>query len=113
MTAKDHNETLVGIHVVIGSFFTLGLLASPWIIATNVRRSDEIPLAIIIFAFVLLVSVLMLSTAIAMWKKKPIGRKLAMFSASVLILICWPAGVYTWWFMHSDGARQMYGATED
>lgn len=112
MTTKDHNETLVGIHVLIGSIFTLGLVASPWIIAQNFRDREQIPLAIILFGFVLLVALLMLGTAVAMRRKKPSGRKLAMYSAALLIIICWPAGVYTWWFIHSDGARDLYGAKD-
>ena len=113
MTTKDHNETLAGIHVLVGSVFAFGLLASPWIIAQNFRRREQIPLAIIVFGFVFLVSVLMFWTAIAMWKQKPIGRKLAMYSAAILIIIFWPAGIYAWWFVHSDGARQLYGASDD
>jgi hypothetical protein len=108
MTTKDHNETIVGIHLLIGSIFMLGLVASPWIIARNFRDHEQIPLAIIVFGLVFLISVLMFSTAVAMRKRKPIGRKLAMFSAALLIIICWPAGIYTWWFIHSDGARQLY-----
>ena len=29
MSTKDHNETLVGIHLFVGSVFTLGLIGSP------------------------------------------------------------------------------------
>lgn len=113
MTTQDHNETIVGIHFLVGIVFVLGLVASPWIIAQNFRHREQIPLAIIIFGFVFIVAVLMLSTAIAMYRKRPIGRKLAMYSAALLIVIFWPAGIYTWWFMHSDGARRLYGAADD
>jgi len=109
MTTKDHNEALVGIHLLTGSIFSLGLVASPWIIARNFRHREDIPLAIIVFGFVLLVALLMFSTAIAMRRRKPIGRKLALYSAALLIIIFWPAGIYTWWFIHSDGARSLYG----
>ena len=55
----------------------------------------------------------MLATAIAMHKKKPIGRKLALYSAALLIIFLWPAGIYSWWFMHSDGGKSLYGVREE
>ena len=113
MSTKDHNETLVGIHVVVGSVFALGLVGSPWIIARNVRHADQIPSAVLIFGIVLVIAVLMFSTAIAMRRQKPVGRKLGLLSAAVLIIILWPAGVYSWWFLHSDGAKKMYGVQEE
>lgn len=109
MSTKDHNQTLVGIHLLFGSVFTLGLNGSPWIIARNFRHAEQIPLAIIVFGTVLLVAALMFSTAIAMRRHKPVGRKLGLLAAAVLIIICWPAGVYSWWFLHSVGAKKMYG----
>jgi hypothetical protein len=27
----------------------------------------------------------------------------------VAIPMIWPVGVYTWWFMHSDAAKRIYG----
>jgi hypothetical protein len=39
MSAQDHNKTLVVLHSAIGAFYTLGLIASPWIIAQNFRVS--------------------------------------------------------------------------
>ena len=109
MSTKDRNETLAGIHIVIGSVFVLGLIGSPWIIAKNFRHAEQIPMAIIVFGIVLLIAVLMLSTAVAMYRQKATGRKLGLISAAVLIIICWPAGIYSWWFFHSDGAKKMYG----
>jgi hypothetical protein len=110
MTTKDHNKTLVGIHLAIGTFFAAGLMASPWIIAKNLRHKEELPFAVLVFGLFFLLAVLMFSTAIAMLKRKPIGRSLALFSAVPLLIIFWPAGVYSWWFMHSDGARHLYNA---
>src|SRR5437588_1128389 len=112
MTTKDHNETLVGIHLAVGIFFAFGLVASPWIIAQNFRHREQIPLAILIFGFVALMALLMFSTAIAMRRQKPFGRKLALLAAAFLIVFFWPAGIYSWWFMHSDAAKQMYGVRD-
>lgn len=113
MSTKDHNETLAGIHLAVGVFFAAFILASPWIIAQNVRHKDQVPLAVIIFVIVLSVALLMFSTAIAMHRRKPLGRNLALLSAGLLVFIFWPAAIYSWWFMHSDGAKQMYGVKSD
>jgi len=110
VSTKNHNETLVGIHLAVGIFFTFGLVASPWIIAQNFRHREQIPLAILIFGFVFAMALLMFSTAIAMHQQKPFGRRLALLAAGFLMVFFWPAGVYSWWFLHSDGAKKMYGA---
>jgi amino acid transporter len=109
MTPQDHNKTLVILHAALGAFFTLGLLASPWIIAQNLRHREQIPVAVLIFGIVLVMALLFWSTAIAMYRRKPVGRKLALISAVAVLPIVWPIGTYSWWFMHSEGAKQMYG----
>lgn len=111
MTAQDHNKTLVIIHSAVASFFTVGLLASPWIIAQNLRRGAQISTAIIICGIVLFMAVLLWSGAIAMHRRKPVGRKLALISAVAVLPILWPVGVYTWWFMHSEDAKRIYRVT--
>jgi hypothetical protein len=113
MTAQDHNKSLVLLHAALGGFFTLGLVASPWIIAQNFSHPDKILLAVLVFGIVLLVAVLFWSTAIAMYRQKPTGRKLILIAAVVAIPIVWPVAVYTWWFMHSDGAKRMYGVKRE
>jgi len=55
----------------------------------------------------------MFSTAFTMHRRKPVGRKLAFWSAAVLFMIFWPAAIYSWWFLHSEGAKQMYGVKDD
>ena len=111
MSPPDHNKTLVVLHSAIGGFFTLGLIAAPWIIAQNFRRPDKTLVAVLVFGVVFLVAVLFWTTAIAMYRRKAIGRKLSMITAVVAIPIMWPVGVYTWWFMHSEGAKRMYGVS--
>ena len=109
MTAQDHNKTLVILISGFAAFFTVGLVASPWIIAQNFYRNDKILVAIIVFGIVLLMAMLLWSTAVAMHRRKPVGRKLALISAVLMLPLFWPVGVYTWWFMHSEGAKQIYG----
>jgi hypothetical protein len=113
MSPHDHNKTLVILHSAMGTFFTLGLIASPWIIAQNFRRPEKILLAVFVFGIVFLVAILFWSTALAMYRKKPIGRKLSLLAAILAIPIVWPVGVYTWWFMHSEGAKRMYGVKSE
>ena len=109
MTAQDHNKTLSILHSALGAFFTFGLIASPWIIAYNVKHRDQIPIMIVVLGIFLFMSLLFWSTAIGMYRRKPLGRKLALIAAVAALPIIWPLGVYTWWFMHSEGAKQMYG----
>ena len=109
MSTKDHNETLAGIHLAIGMFLVLGLFVSPWVIGH--RRQIE---TIALIAVVLLpAALLMISAAFTIHRKKPVGRKLALWSVVVLFVIFWPAAIYSWWFMHSEGAKQMYGVKEE
>jgi hypothetical protein len=44
-----------------------------------------------------------------MYRRKRLGRKLALISSVILFLLCLPIATYTWWFMHSEGAKKMYG----
>lgn len=113
MSVKDHNNTVVGIHLAVGTFFAFWLFASPWIIAQNFRRAEQIPQAVLVFGIVAAIAALMFSTAFAMDRKKRIGRTLALYSASLLIIFLWPAGIYTWWFINTKGAKQMYGVHEE
>jgi hypothetical protein len=97
----------------MGAFFTLGLIASPWIIAQNFRRPEKILFAVFVFGIVFLLAVLFWSTAITLYRRKSVGRKLALIAAVAALPIVWPVGVYTWWFMHSEGAKHMYGVKRE
>jgi hypothetical protein len=112
MTPQDHNKTLVLLHAALGAFFTLGLLASPWIISQNLRHREQIPVAILVFGIVLVMATLFWTTALTMYRRRPVGRKLALVSAVAVLPILWPVGVYSWWFLHSEGAKQMYRGSE-
>lgn len=113
MTTEDHNKTLVLLHGGLGAFFTLGLVTSPWIIAKNFRHPEQMPTAILIFGVVFVMALLFCSTAIAMYRRKPLGRKLALIAAVASFPIGGYVGIYTWWFMHSDGAKRMYGVKRE
>ena len=108
MSTGDHNKTLVILHAVTAAFYSAGLAGSPWIIAKNFRHTEQIPTAILVFGIVFVLAVLFSSTAIAMYLRKPVGRKLALISAVASFPIFGALGIYSWWFMHSEGAKQMY-----
>ncbi len=113
MTTQDHNKTLVILFGALAAFFTCGLLAAPWIIVKNYRHTEQVPLAIIIFSVVFLLASVMWSTAYAMHRRRPVGRKLALISAALALPFVWPVGAYAWWFIHSEGAKRMYEVTVD
>jgi len=108
MSTEDHNKTLVILHVVTAVIFSAGLAGSPWIIAKNFRHADQIPTAVLVFGLVFFMAVLFWSTAITMYLRKPVGRKLALISAVASFPIFGALGIYSWWFMHSEGAKKMY-----
>jgi heme/copper-type cytochrome/quinol oxidase subunit 4 len=112
VTAQDHNKTLVILHSVIGGIFSLGLIAVPWIVAQN-RHREQIPIQLAGLGLVLMVALLFLYTAITMHRREPLGRKCALVAAVVTLPMIWPVGVYTWWFMHSESAKQMYGVKHE
>ena len=109
MSTEDHNKTLVILHLATALFFTAGLVGSPWIIAKNFRHTEQIPTAVLVFGIVFIMAGLFWSTAITMYLRKPVGRKLALISAVVSFPIFGALGIYSWWFMHSEGAKGMYG----
>lgn len=118
MTTLDHNKTLVIIYSLLGGFFTIPILASPWIIATSVdrfpspRREGQIIVAASSFCLVLFIALLFYSTAAALYRRKPSGRKLGMVVAVLLLPFCPPIAGYTWWFLHSEGGKRLYGDEE-
>jgi hypothetical protein len=107
MSTQDHNKTLVMLHSAIGAFYTCGLIASPWIIAQNFSRPGQIPSAIAVFGIVFLLALLFLSAAILMYRRKRMGRTLALIATPFSLFGFWPVAVYTWWFMHTDGAKSV------
>lgn len=118
MSPSDHNKTLVVIYSLLGGFFTLPIVASPWIIAKNVdrypspRRNDQVLIAVVVFCVVLFLAALFVFTAVSLYRRWRGGRKLALISAVFLLPLLPPAAAYTWWFMHSEGGKRMYGAND-
>ncbi len=118
MSPSDHNKTLALIYFLLGGFFTLPLVASPLIIATSVdnfpspRREGQIIVAVASFCLVLFIALLFYSTAITLYRRRPSGRKLGMVVAVLFLPFCPPIAAYTWWFLHSEGGKKLYGVEE-
>ena len=77
-----------------------------------VLGGDEGVIAAAAFCFVLLIALLFYSTATALYRRRPSGRKLGMVVAVLLLPFCPPIAAYTWWFLHSEGGKQMYPDTD-
>lgn len=117
MTSQDHNKALIIIYSLLGSLFSILILASPFIIAHTVddipsqRRNEQILIATIAFCVVLCLALLLLSTAYGLHRRKQWARTVALVIA-VLVVWSFPLGtafsIYTWWFLHSEGAKQLF-----
>jgi hypothetical protein len=115
MTAKDHNKTFVIIYTFLSVYFAVPIIISPFIIKHNLNsflspESGTLVLIATIAVLSLLLSlvVLMLATALNLYRRRERGRRLALISAVLVFPLCPPVTIYTWWFMHSEGARQLY-----
>lgn len=120
MKPRDHNKTFVLIYTFFGVYVSVPLLAAPWAIISNLNSfskpgSGTLVLiatitAIIIF---LCLAVLFFSTAYSLYKRRQRARRMALISAIAVFPLCPPITVYTWWFMHSDAARSLYGSQDE
>jgi MFS family permease len=108
VSPEDHSKTLVILHVATALIFAAGLIGAPWIIAKNFRHTEQISTAVLVFAIVSVMAVLFWSTAITMYLRKPVGRKLALIAAVASFPVFGALGIYSWWFMHTEGAKQMH-----
>lgn len=117
MSPCDHNKTLVVLYSLVCGTLGLLLCASPWIISKNVsstpspRRDDQIMTAAIVTGIVIFFFLLLLSTAVGLYRRKRWGRKLALCAAVLWLFYCPPVAVYSWWFLHSEGGKRLYGVT--
>jgi hypothetical protein len=108
MTAQDHNKTLGIIYCLPGACLIIAVLA----VLLRKHPEDVLPLAMIPVA--LLLAVLLLLVPYGLFKRKRWARISALILAGLLVWF-FPLGtiltIYTWWFMHSTGARQLYNIT--
>jgi|SRR2546423_1535761 len=94
MTPRDHSKTIAIAYSIIGVPLALLILASPLIIAKNVdefpspRRNEQILISAVIFCIVFLMTILLLSTAYGLFRRKSWARVTALIISSLII----------WWF---------------
>jgi ABC-type phosphate transport system auxiliary subunit len=86
MSTKDHNKTLVMLYAAIGSFYSCGIIAAPWIIEKNFRRPGQIPSAMAVFGIVFLIALLFWSSAILYASAKAYGKDPSAHCGAVYIL---------------------------
>lgn len=114
MTPQDHNKTLGIIYSALGGFLTVGALVEMVrviIIEKEVERiASSIPLQILIFLALVLTGLLLL-TAYGLFKRRGWARISSLILAGLFIWF-FPLGtalsIYTWWFMFSEGRKQLY-----
>ncbi|HWT03145.1 MAG TPA: hypothetical protein VN256_23035 [Pyrinomonadaceae bacterium] len=118
MTPQDHNKTLGLVYGFLGGLLALAALVELVRVITlereleRIRSSTElkvmIPVGLLLMAF-------LLSTAYGLLRRKPWGRILALASA-VLFVWLFPLGtalaIYAWWFLHSEGGKQLYAKSD-
>ena len=117
MRPKDHNKTLALLNMILGAYCVLPLLASPYILSRAIdpypspRRSDQIQIAVIVIAVLLVLGPLFLAAAYGLWRRKPWARKVTLVAAFVQLWIFPFLAVYSWYFLHSEEGRRLYGVT--
>lgn len=115
MNARDHNKTLTFIYAFLSVYVFLPVLAAPWLIISNLkefsspRSGTQVLIATIaVITILLCLAILFLSTALSLYRRRPRARRLAIISALVVFPLCPPITIYTWWYMHSEGGKQLY-----
>lgn len=122
MTPQDHNKTLALLYGIIGVLALTGLIfvvmrqmnklhsAEPSQAAQHVNlilaiKNSSPQLSL------LMPPLLQLVTAYGLFMKRRWGRIVALVFSAFFVLIV-PLGtglaIYTWWFLHSKGAMQLY-----
>jgi hypothetical protein len=119
MTAQDHNKTLAILYSLIGGASSLFFIWGPLSLILGKQKGFSLDdglnrFLLVMWVILLLFSLLTLSTAVGMFRRRAWARKSAMIM-SVLVVWWFPLGtalgVYTWWFLHSEGSKQLYSAS--
>lgn len=105
MTSQDHNRTLGIIYCLPGVGLIIGVIA----VLLRKHPQDVLPLEMI--PVILLLAVLLLLIPYGLFKRRRWARICALVLSCMFIWL-FPLGTilaaYTWWFMHSEGAKQLY-----
>jgi len=111
MTPRDHKRTLGLLHGLIGILILTGLVVAAMF---EVRRHpSDAAEKLQWMLYVLPLPLLQLSAAYGLFTVRKWGRRFVLILC-VLYVWIFPLGTllaaYTWWFMHTAGARRLYGA---
>jgi hypothetical protein len=116
MTPQDHNKTLGIIYSLLGGASALFFIWGPLSLIFGKQRGFSLDdglnrFLLVMWLILLIFSLMTLSTAVGMFRRKAWVRKTAMIMA-VLVIWWFPLGtalgIYTWWFMHSEASHQLY-----
>jgi hypothetical protein len=115
MTPQDHNKTIL----IIYSFFGLVLAGTAIVLFVRDLRQQDWTLAIYKDALgiaAMVLSIYLLTTVYGMLRRRRWGRILALVTAAFFVWF-FPVGtilaVYVWWYMHSEGGKQLYSGSID
>jgi drug/metabolite transporter (DMT)-like permease len=114
MTPRDHNKTLASIFGLLGGLLAVAALVELVRVVVlereleRIRSSTELQLLI---GVGLLLTVYILSVAYGLIRRRGWVRVPALI-LSVLFIWLFPLGtalaIYNWWFLHSEGGKQLY-----
>lgn len=120
MNPQDHNKTLgiiysfLGVVLAIAAFVMLSKSLSEIVEVAQPQfnspsTNDPFPLKMGLISASC--AIIFLSTAYGLFRKKRWARIAVLIFACVFVWL-FPLGTilaaYSWWFMHSEGARQLY-----
>lgn len=114
MTPQDHNRTLGIIYGFLGGILTLAALVElvrVIIIERELERIRADSLLQILIAVALIVMIFLYAIAYGVFKRRRWARIAALISSGLFVWL-FPLGtalaIYTWSYMHSEGAKRLY-----
>lgn len=114
MTPQDHNKTLGIIYSFLGGLLTTAALVELVRVIIIERELDRIrsdSLLQILISVALVLTIFILSTAYGLLRRRRWVRIPALILSALFVWL-FPLGtalaIYTWWFHHSEGGKNLY-----
>jgi low affinity Fe/Cu permease len=114
MTPQDHNRTLGIIYGFLGGILTLAAfveLVRVVILEGELVRIQADSLLQILIAVAMIVMIFLYLIAYGLFRKRRWARIAALISSGLFVWL-FPLGtalaIYSWSFMHSEGAKRLY-----
>jgi drug/metabolite transporter (DMT)-like permease len=105
MSPEDHNKTHGIIYCLPGAGLIIGVIA----VLLRKRPEDVLPLELIPVG--LLLAAVLLLIPYGLFRRRRWARICVLILAALFVWL-FPLGtiltIYTWWFMHSEGAKRLY-----